>query len=207
MYCFTNTVGKRVSAIQRVALGSLFIVLLLVASCQGSHEFGGTELSAPHPAPGTILESADGPVSLLDFEGKYTFVYFGYTFCPDVCPNTLGTLKNVKEDLGKDAGEVGVVMITVDPERDTAERLAEYMGYFDSSFVGLTGEKESIDAIGKPFGLYYEKQQGSEATGYLVNHTAHVYLLDRDSNSIVAYPHGTTVEAFVTDLEYLLKKE
>jgi len=190
-----------------LAISGLFIILLLATACQGEHEFAGTELTAPHPAPDIELESADGPVSLLDFNGKYTYVYFGYTFCPDVCPTSLATLKSVKEDLGENAGEVEVVMITVDPERDTAELLAEYMGYFDSSFVGLTGDKDAIDQIGAPFGLYYEKHEGSEATGYLVDHTARVYLLDRDSNTIVAYPHGTTADAFVEDLEYLIKQE
>ena len=190
-----------------LAIGGVFIVLLLVTACQSEHEFAGTELPAPHPAPDIELESADGPVSLSDFKGKYTYVYFGYTFCPDVCPTSLATLKSLKEDLGENAGEMEVVMITVDPERDTAEKLAEYMGYFDSSFVGLTGEKETIDQIGAPFGLFYEKHEGSEATGYLVDHTAHVYLLDRDSNTIVAYPHGTTAESFAKDLEYLIKQE
>ena len=192
---------------RRLAISGLFIVLLLVTACQSEHEFAGTELSAPHPAPDVELESAGGPVSLLGFKGKYTYVYFGYTFCPDVCPTSLATLKLVKGDLGENAGEVEVVMITVDPERDTAELLAEYMGYFDSSFVGLTGEKDVIDQIGAPFGLFYEKHEGSEATGYLVDHTARVYLLDRDSNSIVAYPHGTTADALVEDLEYLIKQE
>ena len=184
----------------------LLAILLLLSACQRQHEFAGTELSAPHPAPHIALESVDGPVSLHDFKGRFTYVYFGYTFCPDICPTTLATLKSVKEELGEDVGLMEVVMITVDPERDTAEKLAEYVSYFDDSFVGLTADKERIDEIGKPFGLYYEKHEGSEATGYLVDHTAHVYLLDRASNTIVAYPHGTTAEQFLEDLEYLIKK-
>jgi len=188
-------------------LWGLFIVLLLVVSCQRPHEFAGAELSAPHPAPDIELESADGPVSLLDFKGKYTFVYFGYTFCPDICPTTLATLKSVKEELGENAQEMEVVMITVDPERDTAERLADYVGYFDSSFIGLTGEQEAIDKIGEPFGLFYEKHEGSAATGYLIDHTARTYLLDRDSNTIVAYPHGTSAAAITKDIEYLIKRD
>ncbi len=190
-----------------IKLWGLFIVLLLVVSCQSPHEFAGAELSAPHPAPDIELESADGPVSLLDFKGKYTFVYFGYTFCPDICPTTLATLKSVKEELGENAQEMEVVMITVDPERDTAERLADYVGYFDSSFIGLTGEQERIDEIGEPFGLFYEKHEGSAATGYLIDHTARTYLLDRDSNTIVAYPHGTSAADISKDIEYLIKRD
>jgi protein SCO1/2 len=185
----------------------IFVLLLFMASCQSPHEFAGAELSAPHPAPDIELESADGPVSLHDLKGKYTFVYFGYTFCPDICPTTLATLKNVKENLGENASEIEVVMITVDPERDDAESLANYVGYFDSSFIGLSGEQEIIDEIGEPFGLFYEKHEGSVATGYLIDHTARTYLLDRDSNTIVAYPHGASAEDIAEDLEHLIEQE
>ena len=188
-----------------VKIGGFFIILLLLAGCQIAHEFAGTELSPPLPVTGIALESAAGPVRLTDFQGNYTLVYFGYTFCPDVCPTTLAMFKLVKEELAENADQVDVVMITVDPERDTPEKLAEYVGYFDSSFTGLSGDKETIDQVGQPFGLYYEKHEGSEATGYLVDHTAHFFLLDRDSNIVVAYPHGTLPDAVVKDLEYLIE--
>ena len=98
-------------------------------------------------------------------------------------------------------------MITVDPERDTPDRLAEYMAYFDNSFVGLSGDKETIDLVGQPFGLFYKRHEGSEATGYLVDHTARFYLLDHDSNALVAYPHETLPDVLVKDLEYLIRSD
>ncbi|MFN2188912.1 MAG: SCO family protein [Candidatus Promineifilaceae bacterium] len=185
----------------------LIAALMILAACQTEHEYAGTLLSTPIPAPSIELESAEGPVSLQDFRGHYTYVYFGYTFCPDICPTTLATLKSVKEELGDDGSELEVVMISVDPERDTAEVLAQYMSYFDDSFVGLTGDKSLVDEVGAPFGLYYSKHEGSEATGYLVDHSAYVYLLDRDSNAVVVYPHGTTADGFAADLKYFLEQE
>lgn len=184
-------------------IGLLFVLLLLV-SCQTPHEFAGPLLSAPHPVPDIALESVNGPVDLNDFEGKFTFVYFGYTFCPDVCPASLSVLKQVKDGLGENGDEMAVVMITVDPERDTPDRLAEYLNYFDSSFVGLSGSTEMIDAVGEPFGLYYSKNEGSEASGYLVDHTARTYLVDRESNAIVAYSHGVDADLILSDLNHLM---
>lgn len=151
--------------------------------------------------------SVDGPVSLLDFAGKYVFVYFGYTFCPDICPTTLLTLKKVREQLVDGADRVQVIMVSVDPERDTPETLDTYVHYFDDSFVGITGSKEEIDALGDPFGVYYEKGEGSAATGYLINHSARVYLIDPSGNARVAYPHGISAEEIVKDLEFLLRTE
>lgn len=195
--------GRRIPLLLPV----LLIALALTSACALNHEFAGAAFVEPPAVPDISLESVDGPVSLKDFAGRYTYVYFGYTFCPDICPATLARLKDVKEALGGDAGEIAVVMVTVDPERDTPEQLAEYMAYFDSEFVGLSGDPADIDALGTPFGLYYEKHDGTAESGYLVDHTAWFYLLDRGSNLIIAYPHETEMEDLLKDLQYLLKKD
>jgi protein SCO1/2 len=183
-------------------------LLLLLLGCQfaAPHEFAGLELTAPQPAPNFTLESADGPVQLSDYQGKFVFLYFGYTFCPDACPTTMATLAQLKRQLGDDADQVQVIMITIDPERDTAENMAEYVAFFDDSFVGLTGEKAEIDAAGAPFGLYYEKEEGSAATGYLMSHTTRVYLLDREQNARVAYALDADVDAIAADINYLVNE-
>jgi protein SCO1/2 len=181
-------------------------LFLLLAGCAAPHQFGGAELSAPHPIPDVELESAAGPVSLHDFNDRFIYVYFGYTFCPDICPATLAELANVREEMGAEADEMQVVMITVDPERDTPERLAEYVGFFDDSFVGLSADTATIDRVAEPFGIFYAKEEGTAATGYLVTHTTRVYLVDRESNAIVAYPHGTTAETYLAELAYLLER-
>lgn len=185
----------------------VLIFLCWLVGCQRPYQFAGVLLPVPRPAPDIALESVNGSVSLHDFAGQYTFVYFGYRFCPDVCPVTMGKLKQVKADLGNRGNEMAVVMITVDPERDTPEAMAEYMGYFDDSFVGLSGDQELIDAVGKPFGLYYYQHQheGSPASGYLVDHTARFFLLDREGNVILSYAHETPLDALFRDVEYLIK--
>ncbi len=185
----------------------IIIILCWLTGCQRTHEFAGTLLPEPQPAPDIVLESANGPVSLHDFEGQYTFVYFGYRFCPDVCPITMGKLKQVRLELGERGDEMAVVMITVDPQRDTPEALAEYMSYFDDSFVGLSGDQEAIDAVGKPFGLYYNQHEGSEASGYLIDHTSRFFLLDREANVIASYAHETSRDALLADVLYLIENQ
>ncbi|MEZ4559774.1 MAG: SCO family protein, partial [Caldilineaceae bacterium] len=128
-------------------------------------------------------------------------------FCPDVCPLTLLTLNDVRVGMADKADQVQVVMISVDPERDTPEVLDRYVQYFDDSFIGITGAKAEIDAVGAPFGIYYEKGEGSAATGYLVNHSARIYLVDPNGNARIAYPHGVTAEEIIADLEYLFRTE
>lgn len=188
-------------------LAALFLGISALAGCVGNHEFAGASFTEPVALPEVSLESINGPARLQDFAGKYTFVYFGYTFCPDICPATLARLKDIKQDLGDEAGEIAVVMVTVDPDRDTPEKLAEYMAFFDDSFVGLSGDTADIDALGTPFGLFYEKHEGTAESGYLVDHTAWFYLLDRDSNLIIAYPHETEAADLLKDLRYLLRQD
>lgn len=187
------------------AAALLTAVAVLLMSCTQPHEFAGPELSAPHPVPEQALMSADGPVSLQDFEGQYLFVYFGYTFCPDVCPLTMATLAQVRAALAEDADRIQVIMVSVDPERDTPETLERYMSYFHDSFIGITGSEEAIRAVSDPFGVYFAKGEGSAATGYLVDHTARVYLVDPMGNARVAYPHSITAEEILSDLRYLFR--
>ena len=186
-------------------IGILLCLLLTTACSRQAHEFGGAVYVEPQAVPNFILSAANGQsVSLSDFRGQYVFIYFGYTFCPDLCPDTLAKLARVHQQLGDEAGQVQVVMISVDPERDTPERLAEYVAAFDDSFVGLTGSPAEIDAAGAAFGLYYEKHEGTAATGYLIDHTARTYLLDPDGRILVAYPYDATDDAIEADLHYLL---
>ena len=183
-------------------------LLFLVACGQQTHEFGGLTFDEPQTVPDFTLEAAnEQAVSLSDFRGRYVFVYFGYTYCPDLCPDTLAKLARVRQELGDQADQVQVVMISVDPERDTPETLAEYVGHFDDSFVGLTGSPAAIDAAGAPFGLFYEKHDGTVSSGYLIDHTARVFLLDRDGRILIAYPFDAPDEAITADLRWLLDGE
>jgi protein SCO1/2 len=144
-------------------------------------------------------------VELATLRGKYLVLYFGYTFCPDVCPTTLNDLAKALEILGEDAEQVQVAMITVDPERDTPEHLRRYLTSFDPSFIGFTGTPEEIAAVATAYGIFYEKHEGSAATGYLVDHTATVSVIDPDGYLRMLFPFGTSSEEIAADLQTFLR--
>ena len=118
----------------------------------------------------------------------------------------MAKLARVRKELGNKGEQMQVIMISVDPARDTPDKLAEYVGHFDDSFVGLTGSDEELDATGAAYGLYYDRHDGTPATGYLIDHTARTYLLDPDGRIIVAYPHEALDDAIEADMRWLLKQ-
>jgi protein SCO1 len=188
----------------------LLVVVAILPGCGAAdnHEFAGAILPETQTTPDfTLTAAGNTPVSLSDFRGQYVFIYYGYTFCPDFCPATLAKLARVREGLGDDASRMQVVMVTVDPERDTPETLAEYVSLFDPTFVGLSGTTDEIDAAGQPFGIFYQKNEGSAATGYLVDHSTRTYLIDPEGKARVAYPHDAAVEDIVADLRWLIEQE
>lgn len=191
---------------------------LLVVACQGAdgetntlpeHDFAGSTI--PNQAivlQDFELEDVNGPVKLSDFEGQYVVVYFGYTFCPDFCPMTLTQMQSVLAALGEQADQVQVVMITVDPERDTAQRLDEYVTYFDPRFRGLSGTSAQIDAAAAPFGVFYEKGTVAEDENYyLVNHSTRSFLIGPEGDAILSWAHGTPTAGIVSDLQFLIGLE
>ena len=169
------------------------------------YTFQGTVLQSPQPAPDFELAASHGQkVGLKDFDGKLVILYFGYTFCPDVCPATLSELRGALEILAKDATDVQVIMVSVDPERDTPELLAEYMTHFHPSFLGVTGTPKEIAQAAALYGIFYEAHEGTAATGYLVDHTAPVMVIDQDSYLKLVFPFGTPAENIAEDLSHLL---
>jgi protein SCO1/2 len=192
----------------QVVLGVAAVVLMVGAAFLflRPYQYHGAVLQSPKPAADfTLTAAGDESVSLSDYRGKLVVLYFGYTFCPDVCPTTLAEVTKAVQKLGKKAEDVQVVMITVDPERDTPELLAEYMAYFNPGFVGLSGTPEQIAAAATPFGVFYQKHEGTPATGYLVDHTATVSVLDRQGRVKLLWPFGTEGDAMAADLAQLLK--
>ncbi len=169
-------------------------------------ELHGTFLEPSFPAADFTLTSADGPVRLADLRGKAVVLFFGYTLCPDVCPTTMARLGHAMELLGKDAERVQVVMVSVDPERDTPERLAQYARAFHPSFLGVTGTPEEIAAVAAAYGIYYAKAEGSAATGYVVDHTATTTVLDRAGGVRLLWPYDVPAEGLADDLKVVLRK-
>ncbi len=170
------------------------------------HSFYGTVMQSPDEAPDfTLQSSAGGTLSLEDFRGKVTLLYFGYTFCPDVCPATLAEVSKAMDILGDDAEKVQLIMISVDPRRDTPAALNEYVAHFHPSFIGATGSEEEIAKIATLYGVFYEKHEGTEATGYLVDHTATVMVIDQNGHLKLIFPFGAPADEIAKDLAYILK--
>lgn len=193
---------KRWAAVAAAALFGVLVALVLVPRLvEEPHEFVGTVLSNPEPAPNFTLTGDNGEaVSLESYRGKVVVMYFGYTFCPDICPASLAELADAVGVLEDGADGVQVMMISVDPARDTPAVLAEYMDYFDPSFVGLTGTEAEIAGVADSYGVFYEAQEGTAATGYLVDHLASVMVIDRDGRWVEILSYGTTAEEIADDL-------
>ena len=168
------------------------------------HIFGGAVIQSTQKVPRTELTSVDGPVRLTDFEGKVVVVYFGYTFCPDVCPATLSKLAESLRLLGDKADDVQVVMVSVDPARDTPEALAEYVTHFDPSFIGLTGEPDVVNRVATLYGVVYEKAEGTEGSGYTIDHTSTVILVDKEGYLKLVLPFEGSAEQIASDIDYFL---
>ncbi len=132
-------------------------------------------------------------------------LFFGYTFCPDVCPTTLNELAQAMEILGKKSSQVQVIFVSVDPERDTPEHLAEYVSLFDPNFIGATASEEQLASLATLYGIYYEKEESNTDGGYLVSHTATVLVIDKKGYLKLLLPYGTSAEAIAADVAYLLR--
>jgi protein SCO1/2 len=137
-----------------------------------------TAYDPPRPAPPLRLTDQDGrPFDLASLRGKPVLVYFGYTHCPDVCP---ATLADVRDALKLVDGPVGVVFVTVDPARDDAAAMKQYVEYYGSDFVGLTGSEEAIAAAAADWGVSYTRLESDSAAGYAMAHSTDTYLVDAD---------------------------
>jgi protein SCO1 len=168
----------------------------------------GTTYTEPYPpAPDFELTRGDGShFRLADARGEIVMLFFGYTSCPDVCPTTMAELKTALEKIGADkAKDVRVVFVTVDPERDTPERVQEYVDHFDQDFIGLSGTESQLAKVWNSYGVFRQKVEGTSAAGYLIDHTARVTLIDQDGNLRVSYGFDTPVEDVVHDLQLLLR--
>lgn len=152
------------------------------------------------------LESAEGKVSLSDYRGKVVAMYIGYASCPDVCPTSLAIMSQALKNLSpEDAAQVQPVFISVDPERDTPEKLAQYSKFFFPTMVGLTGERTAIDDIVKRYGAFYKiVDMGDSAMGYAVDHSSRTYLIDQRGQFSKALSHGTSPDDVALAIRELL---
>ena len=153
--------------------------------------------------PFHLVDQNDKPVSDTDMKGRPFLVFFGFTHCPDVCPTTLFEISEVLRKLGPDADRVGALFITVDPERDTPAAMKDYLSSFDPHLSGLTGDPAAVNAAIKAYRVYAKKVP-LEGSDYTMDHTAIVYLMDKDGRFVAPFSLKRTPEAAADDLRRYL---
>ncbi len=151
------------------------------------------------------LHHGDKKISLSDYDDKIRLIFFGYTSCPDVCPTALSFISaSLKQLTPKELTHVQVFFISVDPERDTAQKLAEYTKYFHPNILGVTGTKSELDQVAKQYGAAYRKVESDSAMGYLVDHSASVYVVGKKRKIVDMLPHGLPVNAITQTIRDLI---
>jgi cytochrome oxidase Cu insertion factor (SCO1/SenC/PrrC family) len=158
---------------------------------------GGKRAGLPIGGPFALTDQDGRARTDADFRGKLMLVYFGYSFCPDVCPTALQIMSVALDQLGKDADKVTPIFITVDPARDTPAHLKDYVANFGKRFVGLTGPEAEIAKVARAYRIYYAKAKGEGAAKpdeYLMDHSSIVFLMGRDGQYLAHFTHNTPSE-------------
>lgn len=191
----------------RVWVAACIAVLALGACDGGKPQFKSTDITGAPYGKSLALTGHDGrPRTLADFRGKVVVLFFGYTQCPDVCPTTLAEVARAIKTLGADADRIQVVFVTLDPERDTPQILAQYVPAFDPRFLGLYGDLEATRAVAKEFKVFFEKRPGSTPESYSIDHSAQVYVIDKKGQLRLFVRHERIATDLAHDLRILLKE-
>lgn len=176
----------------RIAFIALIAIVVVIGAVVGRSQMTSDQPPVRIGGPFTLTDNAGKRVTEKDFAGKYMLIYFGYTFCPDVCPTSLSIIGDALGQL--DAGELDKVVpifITVDPERDTVEAMAAYVPNFHDKMVGLTGSVAEVKAVVKAYKAYFAKT-GDEGDGnYTVDHSSRTYLMGPDGAYVTSFVHAT----------------
>lgn len=191
-----------------VGIMAVLVVIALVGWWNLPPQLHGIQLQSPRAAEDFTLTASTGEeLSLSDLRGKYVVLFFGYTYCPDVCPTTMNEMQQMVKALGPQrTQDLQVIMVSVDPERDTPEQLTTYVSYFDPSFIGLTGTVEDIQPVASQFGIFFEKQPGSDNTNYLVDHTAAITVIDPEGYVRMIFTYGVAGADMASDIAYLMRR-
>lgn len=139
-----------------------------------------------------------------DFQGKYMMVYFGYTFCPDICPTGLSSMTEALEMVGPLRDKIQPLFITVDPERDTVESMATYMQNFHPKFLALTGTKEQVKQAAKAYKVYASRVNDNSSTEYIIDHSSIIYIMDKKGHYIGHFNHATPAAEMAEKLKELI---
>lgn len=184
-------------------MASLVLVVgaaaILSYTNRDNRTFFGSKIDPPMPAPDfTLVSQASLPASLSDFRGKYVLLFFGFTNCPDICPATMGVLKQVQNRLKDQSENVQVLLVTTDPDHDTPQAMGAFLDRFDPSFIGLTGTKAELERIWAAYGVTV-LDNGT-------THSTRVYVVDPTGNIPLTYPSATNPENIAADLRLLFKE-
>jgi len=153
----------------------------------------------------TLQPEGGKAVSLSDFEGKVVVMYFGFASCPDVCPTSLAIIGSAMKSLSdEEAADVQGIFISLDPERDTKEKLDQYASYFHKNFIGVTGTVEQVTKVARQYGTYFTKVAGSSELNYLIDHTSATFIIDRDGKFAASNSHGATAEEIAASIRKAL---
>lgn len=189
-----------------IVAGPALVVSGAFGQVLGSQPFGAYRYDPPVPAPEfSLVDTSGKPLALRDLRGKYVLLYFGYSFCPDICPDTLFSLAQARKALGTQARLVSLVFITVDPDRDTPGVLARYVSRFDPEMIGLTGSSEEIAHVARSYGIAYSKVPYGSAGGYTVDHTAYIFLIDGQGRLLYRFDYREKWEDLAKTLVGLLR--
>ncbi len=197
------------SAMNRILPAVALPLLLALAACGGGPAEAPPLEGAKIGGPFTLTDQHGKTVRDTDFAGKYRIVYFGYTYCPDVCPTDMLKIGQAMKALDKSApatsAKIVPIFITVDPERDTPAALGQFLGNFYSRAVGLTGSPAAIAAVEKQYAVFAQKQPPAPGGGYLVGHTQIAYLMGPDGKPITSLPLEKDVPAIQAQLEHWVR--
>ncbi|WP_300454073.1 SCO family protein [Accumulibacter sp.] len=183
----------------------ILLVSLLLAGCTKPPAFTSTDITGSEWGKDFALSDAQGQLRrLADFKGKAVVVFFGYTQCPDVCPTTLSSMREVLTLLGEDAKRVQVIFVTLDPARDTPQVLAAYVTAFNPGFIGLHADDATTAALAREFKVFYAKQAGSTADSYSIDHSTSSYVFDPQGRLRLLVRHGESPDRVAADLKLLL---
>jgi protein SCO1/2 len=183
------------------------ILAALLLGCDRGPSFRSTDITGADFGKDLQLVDHNGqPRSLGDFRGKVIVVFFGFTHCPDVCPTTLAELARALEKLGADGDRVQVLMVTVDPERDTPQILKQYVTALDPRFLGLTGDADAIARTAREFKVFYQKSPGATPEAYSVDHSSGSYVFDPQGRLRLLVSYGQGADVFAHDIAQLLNR-
>lgn len=186
------------------------LVILVAGGLAGRHYWtmfmGGENNVADIGGPFTLIDHDGKTVTNADFQGHLMLVYFGYTYCPDVCPTALTGIAEALDILADGADEITPIFITVDPERDTPEGMADYVDVFHPRMVGLSGSVEQTTAAARAYRVFFAKVQEEDGgpEDYLMDHSAYTYLMDRQGKFLTHFPHGADPTVMAKDIAQYL---